>query len=348
IFVAFFFAESTSFPTVAPLHQRSDIECYPDALAIFLPDDLFPKHRNVTWRESCCSVVHNGSHYVSNILLTECGTTVLIENETVTFSNELIVHKVADDNNVANDAEDRSITYGEDYETVIPVKCIYPRFNNVSTNYSPVKQNVRFIEKRFGTLDVAMEQYENDQFKNALDTSSFPRKVPLDDDVFVRVGLNFEPDGLRVKTDQCIATSAPSPADTNWRPLIQSGCPKDRVRLLSTDESSDVRFAFKAFDFRHNASGLVYIHCEVSVCETGDVLCKMGCTSRAKRSASSRQNSHLVSSGPLFVERKEQNSKEMVTMPTVVAVVCVAVAIASVMVAIIGWTRKPRHNHAAI
>lgn len=282
-------------------------------------------------------------------MLTECGTTVLIENDTVTFSNDLIVHKVADDNNVQDDVEDRSITYGEDYETVIPVSCIYPRFNNVSTNYIPVKQNVRFFEKRYGELDIAMEQYESEEFVQALDSHSYPRKVPLNDDVFMRVRLNFEPSNVRVKTDQCIATSTSSPADKNWKPLIQSGCPKENVRLLSKEDSSDVKFTFKAFDFRHNSSGFIYVHCEVAVCNTDDVTCKMGCEARARRSAeSSRHKSHLVSAGPLFVDSKRRESKGAVAVPTVVTAVCLLVAMAAVIVAIIGCTRKHRHIPPAI
>lgn len=146
-----------------------------------------------------------------------------IENDTVTFSNDLIVHSVADDSNVSSG---KDITLGEDYETVIPVKCVYPRYHNVSTNYVPIKQTVRFLEKRYGELDIAMEQFENEHFDNALDTNNYPRKVPLNDDVFIRVGLHFDPNEIRVKTDQCLATSMPSPADMNWRPLIQSGLVK--------------------------------------------------------------------------------------------------------------------------
>ena len=216
------FAAQTASPTVSPLTQRSDLKCQPESIAIFLPDTIFPVQRTITWKEDFCSVVHNGSHYVSDILLTECGTTVLIENDTVTFSNELIVHKLADDNDAAKNIK-RGITYGEDYETVIPVKCVYPRFSNVSTNYSPVKQNVRFVEKRYGTLDVSMEQFEDEHFDKSFGVNSLPRKVPLDDDVFIRVGLNFEPNSVRVVTDKCIATSTPSCADSNWEPLIVSG-----------------------------------------------------------------------------------------------------------------------------
>lgn len=141
-----------------------------------------------------------------------------IENDTVTFSNDLIVHKVADD---ILDIDERDITYGAEYETVIPVQCVYPRHDNLSTSYTPVKQNVRFFEKRFGELQVDMQQYDSPEYIEALSTDGSPRKVPLDDDIFIRIGLNFDSKNLKVKADQCIATSSPSPADRNWRKLVE-------------------------------------------------------------------------------------------------------------------------------
>ena len=214
----FTFAESTPVPTYVPPHERSDINCLPDLVNIFLPDSLIPGNRTVTWREENCTIGHNGTHYVGSVSLTNCGTTVKIENNTVTFSNEIIVHKAADDNLSDDDDE---ITFGSDYETVIPVQCIYPRHNNLSTSYTPVKQNVRFFEKRYGELQVAMRQYDSEDYTEPLATDGSPRNVPLNDDIYIRVGLNMEPTELKVKADQCIATSSPSPADKNWRTLIQ-------------------------------------------------------------------------------------------------------------------------------
>ena len=95
----------------------------------------------------------------------------------------------------------------------------------------------------------------------------------------------------------------------NFKYFFPHRCPKDNVRLLSTNVSSDVRFSFKAFDFRHNSSGFIYIHCEVAVCGADDIACRMECASRGKRSVSSRQGSHLVSTGPLLVERRDANTR---------------------------------------
>lgn len=214
----FHFIGSTPVPTVVPPKQRSDILCLPNLVSIFVPASLIPGHRNVTWREESCTVTFNGTHHVSSIQLSECGTTVKIEDDSVTFSNEIIVHKIEDDYLYY---EDPNITYGLDYETVIPVQCIYPRYDNLSTSYTPVKQNVRFFEKRYGELQVAMQQYDSEDFIEPLSLDGGPRKVPLDNDIFIKIVLNFDPKELKVKADQCIATSSPSPADKNWRILIK-------------------------------------------------------------------------------------------------------------------------------
>lgn len=165
-------------------------------------------------------VTFNITHYTDTILLSECGTTVQIDENFITFSNDLIVHKTGDsyDDNVNGD-----ITFGEDYETVIPVKCIYTRERNVTSGYTPIKQHVRFMEQRYGQLDLSLEQYKTEQYRTLVPSSSYPKKVPLNGDIYLRVGLNFPAKDLRVKVDQCIATSTPSPVDANWLQLIQSG-----------------------------------------------------------------------------------------------------------------------------
>lgn len=209
--------------TVVPLLERSDISCLPDRLSIFLPASLVSEGHNVTWREETCAVTFNGTHYVSSVELSECGTTVRIENDTVIFSNELVVHKLITNGTVSEDGDDveEDITYGSEFETVIPVQCIYPRHNNLSTSYTPVKQNVRFFEKRYGELHVAMEQFDSEEYVEPLAQDGSPRKVPLDEDIYIRIGLSSDPAGLKVKADQCIATSSRSPADKNWHRLIQ-------------------------------------------------------------------------------------------------------------------------------
>lgn len=80
-------------------------------------------------------------------------------------------------------------------------------------------------------------------------------------------------------------------------------CPSNGVRLLSNKNSSDVRFAFKAFDFRHDSTGFIYLHCEVAVCERNDLSCSMDCSPRTKRSVDTNKKSHLISAGPFFVQK---------------------------------------------
>ena len=215
--------EFTAVPEVithVPVQERSDIECLADSISVFLPQNLLIGGQNVTWREDSCFVPFNGTHYIDNISLTDCGTTVQIDERTVTFTNDLIVHRV---DNLMEKSIDGDITFGEDYETVIPVKCIYSRENNLTLGFAPMKQHIRFMERRYGQLDLSLEQYRTDQYKTLVPNNGSPRYVPLNGDIYLRVGLNFPDKDLRVKANQCIATSTPSPTDANWHQLIKSG-----------------------------------------------------------------------------------------------------------------------------
>lgn len=326
----------------APVQTRSDIECHPDSISVHLPQNLLPGGQNVTWREEACSVAFNVTHYTDTIQLTDCGTTVQLGDQTVIFSNDLIVHKAG---SMSQHNSNADITFGDGYDSIIPVQCIYPRQNNLTSSYAPIKQHVRFMERRHGQLELSLEQYKTAQYKALIPSNGHPRSVPLNDDIYMRVGLTLPGKDLRVKVDQCIATSTPSPLDANWHHLINSSCPVSPTQLLSSSVSQDVKFSFKAFDFRHSSSGFIYIHCEVTVCSTTDPNCVMSCSKRTRRAASVNPfgGSHLLSAGP-FQMAKEDVKEGAVSSAIVFASACLSLALISVGVAILGWTRKSRHS----
>ena len=212
--------DTTTTTTAVPVQQRSDIQCLSDSISVYLPVKLVPGNQNVTWREESCLITFNVTHYTDTIHLSDCGTTVKFDENFITFSNDLIVHKA---DGISTQTANGDLTFGEDYETVIPVKCIYAREKNVTSNYAPIKQHVRFMERRYGQLDLGIQQYQTAQYKTCVPSTGYPRKVPLNDDIYLRVGLNFPAKDLRVKVDQCIATATPSPTDANWHQLIKSG-----------------------------------------------------------------------------------------------------------------------------
>ncbi|KAL3860266.1 hypothetical protein ACJMK2_010412 [Sinanodonta woodiana] len=232
------------------------------------------------------------------------------------------------------------VTYGSDYEFVIPVKCVYPRNSNISTNYIPIVQQVKILERRNGQLDLTMRQYEAEDYNHAVPFNAYPRQVPLNNDIFIRVAMENNVTGLGLSADNCFATSTPSPVDPNWYQLISSGCPVNNAKIHPSG-INDVKFSFHAFNFRHNTSGIVYVHCQVSVCLDTDPACVVGCVTRKKRSASVREGtitSNLISTGPFVLTADEGG----VAMSTVVAAVSIAVAVIAAVIAIIGWTRKSK------
>lgn len=269
-----------------------------------------------------------------------------MDSDTVTFSNDLIVHTILDENTESYDLYKYAyddITLGEDFETVVPVKCIYPRHKNTSMSYTPTKQNVRFFERRYGELNVRMDQYLDNQFTKIVPSDKYPQNVPLNGDVFMRLTLVVDRDDLRLRVDSCIATSKPTPSDGNWRQLIKNGCAEKPAKMISQEADRDVKFSFKAFDFRQHASGLVYVHCEVFVCKPEEPDCSNKCQVRTRRAAtgsSVQEGFHLVSSGPFLVSKTQGSLADWTSAPLLIAGAAAMVAFVAVVVAVLGWTRK--------
>ncbi|KAK3086340.1 hypothetical protein FSP39_017064 [Pinctada imbricata] len=253
------------------------------------------------------AVTSNGTHMISSIGLSQCGTTVTITKDNVEFENEL---KAQSTNSTANSL----IDFGED-AYVIPVKCIYPRTETPMTSYVPLQQHVRFYEKRYGHFDVDIMQYDSDKFSSAIQNLGTPRKVALNSEIYVEVKLNDQfNNGLGIHIDKCIATPTSSPSDSTLYTLLTDGCPASQHVHLYNSPANKVRFGIRAFQFTSQTGAMVYIHCQTSMCQAGTPYCTSNC----------------VTAGT------------PIRMSTIVASVSAFVAVVACVVAIVGWTRKTR------
>ena len=195
--------------------ERSDINCNADSIEVFLPKHLIPEISSITWLDPNCNIENNGTHYCSKVMHAKCGTSVTLSENNVVFENKIIAHSIETRSSI--------LDFGK-YPTEIPVKCIYPRKKMSVSSYRPIQQQVRVYEKRFGHLDIDMRQYETNQFLRPLEDLTTPRKLELNSNVFLRVGLLKESTpGLGIHLDTCIATKTPSPYDSLYIKLIENG-----------------------------------------------------------------------------------------------------------------------------
>ncbi|XP_076112420.1 oncoprotein-induced transcript 3 protein-like [Mytilus galloprovincialis] len=314
--------------------ERHDVSCLSDSISVFIPSDLL-SHYQTTWRDPHCQVQDNGTHYVSTISHTSCGTTVIFTKDEVIFENELILHKSG---SPSNQTSNDSIDFGSSDSEVIPVQCIYPRRQNISTLYRPAQSTVRFYEKRYGHMDVQLEQYKSGMFVTPLPVRSFPNEVEINKDMyFILHAMHVNSTDVAVKVDSCVATPSNIPADGRIYQLLDQGCPASPAVKVYPSAFDEVRFSVRAFEFRTSPGGIVYIHCQVSVCSPTSPQCRVGCAHRHRREVSTEDGgSHLVSGGPYLLVA----DKGGLQVSTVVAGVCASVAVVATVIAIIGWRRK--------
>ncbi|XP_071173130.1 oncoprotein-induced transcript 3 protein-like isoform X1 [Mytilus edulis] len=314
--------------------ERHDVSCLSDSISVFIPSDLL-SHYQTTWRDPHCQVQDNGTHYVSTISHTSCGTTVIFTKDEVIFENELILHKSG---SPSNQTSKDSIDFGSSSSEVIPVQCIYPRRQNITTLYRPAQSKVRFYEKRYGHMDVQLEQYRSSMFVTPLPVRSFPNEVEINKDMYFTLhAMHVNSTDVAVKVDSCVATPTNMPADGRIYQLLDQGCPASPAVKVYPSSFDEVRFSVRAFEFRTSPGGIVYIHCQVSVCSPTSPQCRVGCAHRHRREVSTEDGgSHLVSGGPYLLVA----DKDGLQVSTVVAGVCASVAVVATVIAIIGWRRK--------
>ena len=79
-------------------------------------------------------------------------------------------------------------------------------------------------------------------------------------------------------------------------------CPASPAVKVYPSAFDEVRFSVRAFEFRTSPGGIVYIHCQVSVCSPTSPQCRVGCAHRHRREVSTEDGgSHLVSGGPYLL-----------------------------------------------
>lgn len=79
-------------------------------------------------------------------------------------------------------------------------------------------------------------------------------------------------------------------------------CPASPAVKVYPSSFDEVRFSVRAFEFRTSPGGIVYIHCQVSVCSPTSPQCRVGCAHRHRREVSTEDGgSHLVSGGPYLL-----------------------------------------------
>ncbi|KAI5139999.1 Uromodulin [Manis pentadactyla] len=216
-----------------------------------------------------------------------CGT-VLTRNEThATYSNTLYL------------ADEIII---RDLNIKINFACSYPLDMKVSlkTSLQPMVSFLNISVGGTGMFTVRMALFQNPAYTQPYQGSS----VTLSTEAFLYVGTVIDGGDLSqfvLLMTNCYATPSGNATDPLKYFIIQDRCPHTRdstIQVMENGESPQGRFSIQMFRFAGNHD-LVYLHCEVYLCDTMSEKCKPTCSGPRFRSGSITDQTHVLNLGPI-------------------------------------------------
>ncbi|XP_053410777.1 uromodulin isoform X2 [Nycticebus coucang] len=216
-----------------------------------------------------------------------CGT-VMTRNEThATYSNTLYL---ADEIII----RDRNIK--------INFACSYPLDMKVSlmTSLQPMVSVLNISMGGTGMFTVRMALFQSPAYTQPYQGSS----VTLSTEAFLYVGTILDGGDLSrfaLLMTNCYATPSSNATDPLKYFIIQDSCPQTEdstIQVVENGESPQSRFSVQMFRFTGNYD-LVYLHCEVYLCDTVSEKCKPTCSRTRFRSGVIIDQSRVLNLGPI-------------------------------------------------
>ncbi|XP_037066968.1 uromodulin isoform X3 [Peromyscus leucopus] len=216
-----------------------------------------------------------------------CGT-VLRTNEThATYSNTLYL---------ANEIIIRDIIIRINFE------CSYPLDMKVSlkTSLQPMVSALNISLGGTGMFTVRMALFQSPAYTQPYQGPS----VMLSTEAFLYVGTMLDGGDLSrfvLLMTNCYATPSSNSTDPVKYFIIQDRCPHTEdttIQVMENGESPQGRFSVQMFRFAGNYD-LVYLHCEVYLCDSVNEQCKPTCSGTKLRSGNSIDQTRVLNLGPI-------------------------------------------------
>ncbi|XP_076448732.1 uncharacterized protein LOC143285382 [Babylonia areolata] len=109
---------------------------------------------NVTLSDPRCHVHRSEHKLLGRTPLNACGTSVRFTNDTIIFSNFLIIPPKDNDNENDDDDDSDNTTSVSNIERVIPIECHYNRVSELRLSYLPLMRHILFTETGVGAVPV--------------------------------------------------------------------------------------------------------------------------------------------------------------------------------------------------
>jgi len=249
-----------------------------------------------------CKGVLTGDDYVFTSMLGTCGNAVNNNGTHMSYVNAVQAQQ-----GTSNDVITRKRTLMIDFGCDFALDHIL----TLEEGFSPTITNIEVdMGTEEGEFEVTMAVYTDDQFT---DVMTGPLELNVPDPIHVQISN----DDLTVQLEKCWATPTNDPADALQYPFIDGFCGDDdeintyeSLVVHKNGQDGESRFSLESFMFNDNADAEIYIHCDISLCDSDTEQCEPLCDGsgnfqKRRRRRSAGQNGHGVASvGPFKVAKK--------------------------------------------
>lgn len=244
-----------------------------------------------------CQPTFADDHYYFSILDTieDCGTTVDYNTSHVTYSNA-VQSTIGSENTIISRVRNMKINFS----------CVFDLEMTLSVD-NAIKPRVEHFEVDMGTtmgmFTVNMGLYTNDQFDSVL-----AGEVEINVPELLYIGVEIEDETtMFVQLKKCWATPSADSEDPVQYPFIDNYCGDDMelntyesLVVFTNGESDVAQYSLEAFSFNGVEEGIIYLHCEVRVCDPSAETCTPDCGARKRRHAN-EEHVVVTSIGPVTV-----------------------------------------------
>ncbi|EDM17673.1 rCG39392, isoform CRA_a [Rattus norvegicus] len=190
-----------------------------------------------------------------------------------------------------------------DFLVNVNFQCAYPLDMNVSlqTALQPIVSSLNVDVGGAGEFTVTMALFQDQSYTHPYEGSKV--LLPVENILYVGVLLNRgDTSRFKLLLTNCYATPSGDRNDIVKYFIIRNRCPNQRDSTINVEEngvSSESRFSVQMFMFAGNYD-LVFLHCEVYLCDSTTEQCQPSCsTSRLRSSEPAIDLTRVLDIGPI-------------------------------------------------
>ncbi|XP_033122955.1 MAM and LDL-receptor class A domain-containing protein 1-like isoform X2 [Anneissia japonica] len=308
---------TTSSESTTSADSNIDVVCGDNSMTIYVRNSIVSNSTTPHLLDQSCVpygyVTRNGIIWMYFMTqYDQCGTYLTSSIEDYTYHNELTFQHV----------DEKYHTYHEN-SNKIAVRCRFENTAELSLSFITHEVVKVSSKESYGNLTFQLQLYTDEHFTQPIPTWRYPVTLDIGTRVYVGAKVKAFSTEMTLFIDSFIASpTQEADAAPNFK-LIDQRCSLDDPSLIFHSlgvvgkSGKNVLFSFNTFGFVGYSR--VFLHCNMSVCNSTDWRCSSDCSQRIKRSADNtdvKRETYPVMLGPIILKHNDDVSFDQLDKST--------------------------------